>query len=105
MQGLLGKVGQDEAGLVDLSAVVAALVFLLLGRPGTNGVLDIARRILGADHEANLSRGVGWDGSVGVLGNGEDFLAILLQLGDEGEVKPLVLSYNEVSASRSKQWR
>ena len=99
MQGLLGKVGQDEAGLVNLGVVVAALGVLLGSGPGADGHLDVAVGVLGADHEANLAGGVGGDGGVGVLDDGEDLLAVLLELGDEGEVKPLVLSCSEEKVS------
>lgn len=92
MQSLLGKVGQDKAGLVDLGIVVLALLLLLRGGPGADGLLDVAVGVLAADHEANLARGVGGDGGVGVLGDGEDLLAVLLELGNEREVEPLVLS-------------
>jgi hypothetical protein len=38
-----------------------------------------------------LSGGVSWDGRVGVLDVGEDLLAVLLELGDQWKVEPLVL--------------
>lgn len=91
LQSLLGKVGQDEGGLVDVGVVVLAQLLLLLGGPLADGLLDIAVGVLGADHEADLAGGVGGDGGVGVLGDGEDLLAVLLELGDERQVKPLVL--------------
>lgn len=91
LQSLLGKGGQDEAGLVDLSIVVAALGLLLLRSPLAERNADIAVGIFAADHEANLSRGVGRDGGVSVFGNGEYLLAVLFELRDEGQVKPLVL--------------
>lgn len=77
---------------MDLRVVVAAeLLFLLLG-PGAERNLEVGVGVLGADHESNLTGGVGGDGGVGVLGDGEDLLAVLLELGDEGKVEPLVLS-------------
>lgn len=88
LKSLLGELGKDEAGLVDLSRVVSALVVLLLLGPGSDGVLDVGVGVLGADHEADLAGGVGRDSSVGVLGDGEDGTAILLEASDEGEVKP-----------------
>lgn len=96
LQSLLGEGGQDEAGLVDLGVVVAALLLLLLGGPAAQGDADVAVGILAADHEADLAGGVGGDGGVGVLGDGEDLLAVLLQLGDERKMEPLVLSYTEL---------
>lgn len=95
MKSLLGKVGQNEAGLVDLSVVVAALGLFLLGCPLAKRNTDIAVGILAADHEADLARRVGRDGGVGVLGDGEDFLAVFLELGDERQVEPLVLGYRK----------
>jgi len=77
---------------VDLRVVVPAqLVFLLRG-PLAEGLLDVAAGVLAADHEANLAAGIGGDGGVAVLGDGEDLLAVLLELADERHVKPLVLS-------------
>ena len=80
---------------MDLLVVVAAQTLLLLGGPGTNGLLDVAVGVLAADHEADLARRVGRDGGVGVLGDGEDFLAVFLELGDERKVEPLVLGYRK----------
>lgn len=94
LESLLGEVGQDEAGLVDLGVVVLALLLLLGGGPAADGDLKVTVGILGADHEADLAGGVGGNGGVGVLDGREDGLAVLLELGDERKVKPLVLSYN-----------
>ena len=92
LKSLLGEGGENEAGLVDLGVVVAAELLLLLLGPRAERNLDVGVGVLGADHEADLAGGVGGDGGVGVLGNGEDLLAVLLELGDEGKVEPLVLS-------------
>lgn len=92
LQSLLGKGGQDEAGLVNLGVVVAALLLLLLRGPAAQGNADVAAGVLAADHEADLARGVGGDGGVGVLGDGEHLTAVLSEAGNEGQVKPLVLS-------------
>ena len=75
-----------------LVVVLAQLVLLSLG-PLADGLLEVAVGVKAADHEADLARGVGGDGGVGVLDVGEDLLAVLLELGDQGEVKPLVLGY------------
>ena len=91
LESLLGKVRENEAGSVDFGVVVAAVLVLLLLSPTAERGLDVAAGVLAADHEADLTRGVGGDGSVGVFSDGEDFLAVGLELGDEGEVKPLVL--------------
>ena len=37
-----------------------------------NGRLQVASGGLGADHEANLARGIGGDGGVGIFGGSED---------------------------------
>lgn len=97
LEGLLGKLGEDEAGLVDLGRVVSALLILLLLGPLSERGLDVGVGVLGADHEADLARGVGGDGGVGVLGDGEDGAAVLLELGDERQVKPLVLGCSRVN--------
>lgn len=77
---------------MDIGVVVPAELLLFLLGPGPQGNPDVAAGILAADHEADLARGVGRDGGVSVLGNGEDLLAVLLELGDERQVQPLVLS-------------
>lgn len=77
---------------MDVRVVVAAQLLLLLLRPRPDGLAHVAVLVLAAHHEADLARGVGRDGGVGVLGDGEDLLAVLLELGDELEVQPLVLS-------------
>lgn len=91
VQSLASKVGQDERSFVDLLVVVLAELVLLLSRPGTDRLLEVALGILAADHEADLAGGVGRDGGVGVLDVGEDGLAVLLELGNEGKMEPLVL--------------
>jgi len=77
---------------VDLLVVVLAKLLLFLGRKGTERLGDIAIGVLAADHEANLPRWVGRDGGVSILDSWEDFLAILLQLGNQWEVEPLIFS-------------
>ena len=76
---------------MDVLVVVAAELLLLLGGPGAEGLAHVGVGILGADHEANLTGGVGGDGGVSVLGDGEDFVAGLLEVGDQVKVEPLVL--------------
>ena len=97
VKGLASKVGQHESSAVDVRVVVAAETLLLLAGPGAEGLLDIAGGVLAADHEADLAGGVGGDGGVGVLGDGEDLTAGLLQVGDQGKVQPLVLGYKQKS--------
>jgi hypothetical protein len=77
---------------VDLGRVVSELGILLLLGPGSEGVLDIGLGVLGADHEADLARGVGGDGGEGVLGDGEDGTTVLLETSDEREMEPGALS-------------
>jgi hypothetical protein len=78
---------------MDLLAVVSAQLLFLLLRPGSHWLLDVALSILAADHEADLSRWVGWDRGVCVFGDWEDLLAVFLELGNKLEMEPLVLSY------------
>jgi hypothetical protein len=77
---------------VNIRVIVSAQLLLLLTGPRAQRLLDVARSILAADHETDLAGGVSWDGGVCVFGYGEDFLAGLLEIGDEGEVEPLVFS-------------
>jgi hypothetical protein len=85
---LLGELGQHKGSLVHLLAVVLEKLVLLLGGPAANGLLDIDAAVLGAHHETDLASGVGGDGGPAVLGDGEDFLALLLQVGDHAHVEP-----------------
>jgi hypothetical protein len=91
LQSLASKGRKDEAGLVDVGVVVSEESILLLGREAADGDTHVAVRVLAAHHEANLAGGVGGDRGVGVLGDREDLLAVLLELGDQGEMEPLVL--------------
>ena len=77
---------------MDLGVVVSAKLILLLWAPATQWLANIALGILAANHEADLAGWVGGDGGVCVFDRGEDLLAVLLQLGDQWEVEPLVLS-------------
>jgi hypothetical protein len=95
LKSLARKVGQHKARPVNIGVIVSAQLLLFLARPGAQGLLDVACSILAADHETDLAGWVGWDGGVGVFGDGEDFLAGLLEVGDEGEVEPLVFGYKK----------
>ena len=85
---------ENEASLVDVGVVVPAQLVFLLGSPAPQWRCEIAISILAADHEADLAGWVGGDGGVCVFDRGEDLLAVLLQLGDQWEVEPLVFSYD-----------
>ena len=71
--------------------IVPTQLILLFGVPAAHGRRDVPVFVLAADHEADLARGVGGDGGVGVFDRGEDFFAGFFEVGDEGEVEPLVL--------------
>ena len=90
-EGLAGEGGQNKGRLVDLLAVVPAQRLLLFSRPAAERLLEVAVGVLAADHEADLARGVGGDGGVGVLDVGEDLLASLLEVDNKRHVEPLVL--------------
>lgn len=76
---------------MDLRVIVSAKLLLVLEAPAAQRLGKVTLRILAADHEADLARWVGWDGSIGIFDVGEDLLAVLLELGDQWEVKPLIL--------------
>lgn len=105
VQSLASEVGKHEASAVDILVVVAAQTLLLLAGPGADGLLEVARAVLAADHEADLAGGVGGDGGVGVFGGGEDLLAGLLEVCDQRKVKPLVLGCNgeKTNPNRSRK--
>ena len=85
--------------------VVPTQLILLVGIPAAHGRRDVAVLILAADHEADLARGIGWDGGIGVFDRGEDFFAGFLEVGDEGEVEPLVLRCKEGGRISLDSWR
>ena len=95
-QSHASKGWENEAGLVDIRAVVSAKLLLLLDGPATDWILEVTLGVLAANHEANLARWVGWDGGVGVFDVGENLFAVFLELGDHSKVEPLVLSYSSV---------
>ena len=84
---------ENEASLVDVGVVVPAQLVFLLGSPAPQWRCEIAISVLAADHEADLAAGVSWNGSVGIFDVRENLLAVLLELGDQWEVDPLVLSW------------
>mmetsp|Transcript_16830 Transcript_16830/g.29999 ORF Transcript_16830/g.29999 Transcript_16830/m.29999 type:complete len:282 (-) Transcript_16830:379-1224(-) len=90
--------GEHERGLVDFGAVVAE--GRKIHRSGTRGraLRHLHARFLvvlfGANHETDLSAGVGRDGGVGVVDRAalENVLAHLRYLLDDGHVKPEALT-------------
>ena len=89
-KGKLREVGQNKGRLVNILVIVAEELLLLLRFECAKRLGEITIGILAADHEADLARGVSWDGRIGVLDIREDFFAVLLQLGDQWKVEPLV---------------
>ena len=75
---------------MDLLVVVLAKLLFFLHGEGTERLGNVTVGILAADHESNLAGWVGGDGGVSVLDGWENFLAILLELGDQWKVEPLV---------------
>ena len=65
---------------MNLPIIIPTQLLLLLDAPAAHGLLDVAVRVLAADHEADLAGGVGRDGGVGVFDDGEDFLAGFFEL-------------------------
>lgn len=78
---------------MDLLTVISAQLLLLLHTPAPQRLLEIALRVLAADHEADLAGGVRGDGGVGVLDGREDLEAGFAEVGDEFEVEPLVFGW------------
>ena len=88
---------------MDLGIVVPAKLLFLLSCPASQWRSKITLSIFAADHETDLSRWIGWDSGVCVLDIGENLLAVFLKLGDQWQVKPLVLGYNFTLASCHQQ--
>lgn len=63
--------------------------------PASQRRCDVSVLVFAAHHEADLARRIGGDCGVGVLDRREDFLAGLFEIGDEGEVEPLVFRCSE----------
>lgn len=85
-----------------LLAVVLEQLVLLLGGPAADGLLDVDGAVLGADHETDLAGRVGGDRGPAVLGDGEDLLALLLEVGDHAHVQPGVLGCEDWIVSMSE---
>lgn len=91
-QCLSGKSWQHKGRSVDVLVVVLVDLLLFLPRPAAKRLLQVAVRILAADHEANLTGWVGRDCRVGIFDVGEDLLAVGFEFGDQRQMKPLVFS-------------
>jgi hypothetical protein len=84
---------------VDICVVVSVDSIFLLWGPASEWLCNITGGVLAAHHEANLAGWVGWNGGVCVFSNWEDLLAILLKLGDQWQMEPLVLGYSGMLAN------
>lgn len=76
---------------MDLGIIVSAKLLFFLRGPAAQRLGKVTLGILAADHEADLARRVGWDGGIGIFNVREDLLAVLLELGDQWKVEPLIL--------------
>ena len=92
-QSLPRETRKHKASAVDRLVVISAQVVFLLLAPRAQRLLEIAVLVLAAHHEADLAGWVCRYCCVRVLDVGEDFEAGLLEVGDQRQVKPLVLSY------------
>lgn len=101
-QRLTRKVGQDKARAVHLGVVIAAELLLLFFGPATEGLAHVTVGILAADHETDLAGRIGRNGGVGVFGDGKDLTADLAEVGNEGEMEPLVLGCESKKETVSK---
>lgn len=73
-----GKTRQNKARTMDLFVVVPAQLLLFFKLPLPQRHLHVPVRILAADHESDLARGVRRDSGVGVFDGGEYFFATFL---------------------------
>ena len=90
LQRLPCKSRQDKARLVNLLIVISTQLVLLLSIPAPQRRFDVSILVFAAHHEADLAGGIGEDGGIGILDSWEDFLAGFLEVGDEGEMEPLI---------------
>ncbi len=67
---------------MNLLIIIPTQLLLLLRAPLPQRRLDVPVFVFAADHEADLARGVGGDGGVGVFDGGEDFFAGFFEVGD-----------------------
>ena len=78
---------------MDILVVVPTQLLLLLNTPAPQRLLHIPILVLATDHEADLAARVRGYGGVGIFDGGKDLFAGFLQVGDEGEVEPLVFGW------------
>lgn len=95
------KAGEHKACAVNLLVVVPAQLFLLLWTPCPQWHLHVSIRILTGNHKPNLAGWVSRDGGVCIFGDREDFLHNLFDLGDQRQVKPLVLRRKELDLQKN----
>lgn len=76
---------------MNVLVIVSVDLLFLFPRPAAKWFLQIAIRVFGANHKANLTRWVRGNRGVGVLDVREDLLAVGFELGDHREMEPLVL--------------
>jgi hypothetical protein len=77
---------------VHLLVIVPTKLLFLFFAPRSDWLADIAVCVFATNHETNLARWIGWDGSVCIFSHREDLLASNLQVFDQLNVQPLVLS-------------
>ena len=88
---------------MDVFVVVPTQFLLLFHTPAPRRFLDIPILVLATDHETYLSARVGGDGGVGVFDGGKNFFARAFEIGDEGQVEPLVLSWKIFSGQSASE--
>lgn len=76
------KIRQHKTRPVDLLVIIPTQLLLLLGAPFSQRRFHVAILVFAADHEADLARGVGRNGGVGVFDCREDFFAGFFEVGD-----------------------
>ena len=89
---------------MNLLVVISTQLILLLSIPAPQRRFDVSVLVFAADHEADLARGIGEDGGVRVLDSWEDFLAGFFEVGDEGEVEPLVFRCSDCQLCQVREY-
>jgi len=90
-QCLSCKAGEDEAGRVNFLIIVPAQLLLFLYAPAPERLAHIPIFGFTADHESDLAASVSRDSSVGILNGRKDFFAGFLEVGNKGQMQPLIL--------------